>query len=81
MRGGSAADPRLRGGLLLRNLPYVGLRVGARVDPRMSSVVRSCALALILCRAGLAFDVAALRRLIGVVARLAVLPCLAEATI
>lgn len=65
-------------GVALRNLPFVGERVGGKVDPRWSSAIRLLALTLILCRAGLAFDVAALRRLRFVVVRLAVLPCLTE---
>ncbi|CAE8604351.1 unnamed protein product [Polarella glacialis] len=68
-------------GFALRNLPYIGARVGAQVDKSWSSAVRTLALVLILCRAGLAIDVEALRRLRFVVARLAVLPCLAEAAL
>jgi len=68
-------------GLALRNVPYVGERIGERVDIRWSAAIRSLALTLILCRAGLAFDVDALKRLRFVVARLAALPCLTEAAV
>jgi len=68
-------------GLAWRNVPYVKEHVGARIDPRWSSAIRLLALTLILCRAGLSFDVAALRRLRFIVARLALLPCLTEAAV
>jgi len=68
-------------GLVLRNAPVLGEHVGSQVDPRISSAIRLGALALILTRAGLAFDIAALRRLLFVVARLAALPCLSEAIV
>jgi len=67
--------------LALGSLPHVGERVGGRVPPRWSSAIRLLALILILCRAGLSFDVPALKRLRFVVARLAVMPCLAEAAV
>eukprot|EP00931_Biecheleriopsis_adriatica_P037237 TRINITY_DN21370_c0_g1_i1.p1 TRINITY_DN21370_c0_g1~~TRINITY_DN21370_c0_g1_i1.p1 ORF type:complete len:528 (-),score=124.25 TRINITY_DN21370_c0_g1_i1:255-1838(-) len=68
-------------GFALRNLPYVGEHVGAKVNTQWSSVLRLVALVLILCRAGLAIDLKALRRLRFVVARLAALPCLCEAAV
>lgn len=68
-------------GFALRNVPYIGDRVGAKVDPKWSSAVRSLALTLILCRAGLSLDLEALKRLRFVVARLALLPGLSEALV
>jgi NhaP-type Na+/H+ or K+/H+ antiporter len=68
-------------GFAMRNLPHIGDRVGARVDSGWSSAVRSLALTLILCRAGLSLDLAALQRLRFVVARLALLPGLSEASV
>jgi NhaP-type Na+/H+ or K+/H+ antiporter len=74
--------PGLLGGLvagfLLRNIPFIGEHVGAQVDPKISSILRSFALSMILCRAGLELDFEVLQRLCGAVARLAVLPCLFE---
>lgn len=67
-------------GFALRNIPYVGDRVGAKVNPKWSSAVRSLALTFILCRAGLSLDLGALKRLRFVVARLALLPGLSEAS-
>mmetsp|Transcript_1387 Transcript_1387/g.3751 ORF Transcript_1387/g.3751 Transcript_1387/m.3751 type:complete len:522 (-) Transcript_1387:104-1669(-) len=68
-------------GFALRNLPYIGERVGEEILPDWSSAIRNMALALILCRAGLGMDVQALRKLRFVVARLSLLPCLTEATV
>lgn len=67
-------------GFLLRNLPYIGERVGGRVDEQWSSAIRLLALTLILSRAGLALDIEALRRLRFAVLRLAFIPCLCEAS-
>jgi len=68
-------------GFLLRNLPYVGERVGEEILSDWSAAIRNMALALILCRAGLGMDIQALKRLRFVVARLSLLPCLTEATV
>eukprot|EP00405_Crypthecodinium_cohnii_P018417 CAMPEP_0206476846 /NCGR_PEP_ID=MMETSP0324_2-20121206/34981_1 /ASSEMBLY_ACC=CAM_ASM_000836 /TAXON_ID=2866 /ORGANISM="Crypthecodinium cohnii, Strain Seligo" /LENGTH=590 /DNA_ID=CAMNT_0053952599 /DNA_START=88 /DNA_END=1860 /DNA_ORIENTATION=- len=68
-------------GLLLRNIPGIGPGVGGQVDPQLSSIFRLLALVLILTRAGLAFDLVALQRLMLVVTRLAMLPCLVEACV
>ncbi|KAJ8607410.1 hypothetical protein CTAYLR_009950 [Chrysophaeum taylorii] len=54
---------------------------GVRVDKRTSSSLRTAALSLILCRAGLGLDTEALRRLRWAAFRLAALPCLVEATV
>ena len=69
----------LLAGLALRNIPGVGPAIGEKVDGKTSAALRTAALVLILCRAGLGLDMAALRRLRAVVLRLAVLPCLCEA--
>lgn len=68
-------------GFLLRNLPFVGERVGERIHAGTSAAIRLIALALILCRAGLGLDVDALQRLRWVVLRLAIMPCLTEALV
>ena len=65
-------------GILLSNLPGLE-QVGRGLDPAWSAALRSMALAVILLRAGLGLDPAALRRLSGMVLRLAFLPCLVEA--
>lgn len=65
----------LLAGFLLRNVPGLDLQI----PPRWSSTLRSLALAVILVRAGLGLDSKALRRLKGVCARLAAVPCLVEA--
>lgn len=66
-------------GLIFRNIPWLGERIGERVNGNASNIIRLAALALILTRAGLSFDLEALRRLATVVLRLAILPCLLEA--
>eukprot|EP00928_Gymnodinium_smaydae_P062892 TRINITY_DN4662_c0_g2_i1.p1 TRINITY_DN4662_c0_g2~~TRINITY_DN4662_c0_g2_i1.p1 ORF type:complete len:422 (+),score=58.29 TRINITY_DN4662_c0_g2_i1:132-1397(+) len=66
-------------GLLLRNVPFIGDHVGAKIQPAWSAAVRSLALTLILCRAGLSLDLSALKRLRFVVTRLAIMPGLSEA--
>jgi NhaP-type Na+/H+ or K+/H+ antiporter len=63
-------------GILLNNVP--GISVARGLDPAWSAAVRSTALAVILLRAGLGLDPAALKKLSGAVVRLACLPCLAE---
>ena len=63
-------------GIVLNNVP--GIDVARGLDPAWSSCVRSVALAVILLRAGLGLDPAALRKLSGVVLRLACCPCLVE---
>ncbi|CAL1155281.1 unnamed protein product, partial [Cladocopium goreaui] len=72
--------PMLLVGFLLRNVPELGTMIGKQVDPEWSSALRLSALTLILTRAGLAMDLNALLRLRFVVLRLAMLPCLCEAT-
>jgi len=66
-------------GIVLANTP--GLEAAAALDPAWSAAVRSMALAVILLRAGLGLDPAALRKLSGVVLRLACLPCLVETAV
>jgi NhaP-type Na+/H+ or K+/H+ antiporter len=68
-------------GFVLRNCPYIGDRIGGKIEPQWSSAIRSLALTLILCRAGLSLDLVALIRLRFVVARLALMPGLSEACI
>ena len=69
----------LGAGILLRNVPYLRIYIGEAVDAGSSSALRTCALALILARAGLGLDAAALKRLRWAAARLAAVPCLVEA--
>ncbi|KAF4078381.1 hypothetical protein AMELA_G00198630 [Ameiurus melas] len=64
-------------GLVLRNVPYVNDAVF--IDQNWSSSLRSIALAIILTRAGLGLDPAALRKLKAVCVRVAVIPCTVEA--
>ncbi|CAG0888753.1 unnamed protein product [Cyprideis torosa] len=71
-------------GILLTNLPLFppGISVEAALFNRdLSRVARGTALAIILTRAGLGLDPAALRKLGWVVVRLAFSPCLAEACV
>lgn len=63
-------------GLMLGSVP--GIDVAKHIDHGWSSAARQMALAIILIRAGLGLDPAALRRLSFVVIRLAFSPCLAE---
>lgn len=63
-------------GIMLKNVPYISVAKG--LDPAWSAALRSTALAVILLRAGLGLDPAALRQLSAMVFRLAFLPCLAE---
>uniref|UniRef100_A0A8C6SH58 Cation/H+ exchanger transmembrane domain-containing protein n=1 Tax=Neogobius melanostomus TaxID=47308 RepID=A0A8C6SH58_9GOBI len=69
----------LLAGLLLRNVPYVTEAV--YIDPHWSSALRNIALAIILTRAGLGLNPQALVRLKAVCLRLAVGPCLVEASL
>ena len=69
----------LGAGILLRNVPGLRTYVGEAVDGGSSAAVRTCALALILARAGLGLDAQALKRLKWAAVRLAGVPCLVEA--
>ncbi|XP_066527615.1 sodium/hydrogen exchanger 9B2 [Hoplias malabaricus] len=64
-------------GLILRNVPYVSDAVF--INQKWSSSLRSIALAIILTRAGLGLNPAALRKLKAVCVRVAVGPCSIEA--
>ncbi|XP_053500331.1 sodium/hydrogen exchanger 9B2 isoform X3 [Ictalurus furcatus] len=64
-------------GLVLRNVPYV--KDAVFIDQNWSSSLRNIALAIILTRAGLGLDPAALRKLKAVCVRVAVIPCTVEA--
>lgn len=63
-------------GIMLKNIP--GIAVARGLDPTWSAATRSIALAVILLRAGLGLDPQALKKLSGMVFRLAFTPCLAE---
>jgi len=63
-------------GILLKNVP--GIDVAKGIDPDWASALRNVALAVILLRAGLGLDPAALRKLSMMVFRLAFCPCLVE---
>jgi len=63
-------------GIILKNVPYISVARG--LDPAWSAALRSTALAVILLRAGLGLDPAALKQLSAMVFRLAFMPCLAE---
>ncbi|PVD38527.1 hypothetical protein C0Q70_01143 [Pomacea canaliculata] len=63
-------------GGLLGNVP--GIDVGRRIDPTWSSTARSIALTIILTRAGLGLDPAALKKLSLMVLRLAFCPSIVE---
>ncbi|XP_029381918.1 sodium/hydrogen exchanger 9B2 isoform X2 [Echeneis naucrates] len=69
----------LLAGLVLRNVPYITDAVF--IDTHWSSSLRSIALSIILTRAGLGLDPSALRRLKTVCVRLAIGPCVVEASI
>ncbi|XP_076581659.1 sodium/hydrogen exchanger 9B2 [Chaetodon auriga] len=69
----------LMAGLLLRNVPYVTDAVF--IDTHWSAALRNIALSIILTRAGLGLDPAALSRLKAVCVRLAIGPCVVEACI
>ncbi|KAG9259623.1 sodium/hydrogen exchanger 9B2 [Astyanax mexicanus] len=68
----------LLAGVLLRNIPVVTEAV--YIDYRWSASLRNIALAVILVRAGLGLDAAALKKLKAVCARVAIMPCLIEAS-
>jgi len=63
-------------GILLKNVPYIDVARG--LDSSWSAALRSTALAVILLRAGLGLDPAALKQLSAMVFRLAFSPCMAE---
>ena len=63
-------------GIMMKNIPYIDF--AKYLDDSWSSALRSVALTIILLRAGLGLDPAALRKLSGLVTRLAFLPGLAE---
>lgn len=65
-------------GIALRNIPVVTDAV--YIDKDWSSSLRSIALAVILARAGLGLDGSALKKLKGVCVRVAMGPCLIEAS-
>ncbi|KAF1381127.1 hypothetical protein PFLUV_G00171300 [Perca fluviatilis] len=69
----------LLAGLLLRNVPYITDAV--YIDTHWSAALRNIALSIILTRAGLGLDPTALRRLKTVCLRLAIGPCLLEASV
>jgi Kef-type K+ transport system membrane component KefB len=54
-------------GIMLKNVPYISVAKG--LDPAWSAALRSTALAIILLRAGLGLDPAALRQLSAMVFR------------
>uniref|UniRef100_A0A4W4GPE5 Cation/H+ exchanger transmembrane domain-containing protein n=1 Tax=Electrophorus electricus TaxID=8005 RepID=A0A4W4GPE5_ELEEL len=68
----------LLAGVLLRNIPVVTEAI--YIDYRWSASLRNIALSIILARAGLGLDAKALRKLRAVCVRLAVGPCLIEAS-
>uniref|UniRef100_H3CYY8 Solute carrier family 9 member B2 n=1 Tax=Tetraodon nigroviridis TaxID=99883 RepID=H3CYY8_TETNG len=65
-------------GFLLRNIPVV--TDGVYINYRWSASLRNIALAVILARAGLGLDPAALRKLKSVCVRVAAGPCIVEAS-
>ncbi|XP_060951675.1 sodium/hydrogen exchanger 9B2 [Limanda limanda] len=69
----------LLAGLVLRNVPYITDAVF--INTHWSAAMRNIALSIILTRAGLGLDPSALSRLKAVCVRLAVGPCLVEASI
>ena len=70
---------QLVAGFVLRNVPGLDEAVGEAVDARCSSAMRTAALGVILVRAGLSLDVAAVYRLRWPASRLAFAPSTAEA--
>ena len=70
---------QLVAGFVMRNVPGLSEAVGEAVDARCSSAMRTAALGVILVRAGLSLDVAAVYRLRWPAARLAFGPSTAEA--
>ncbi|XP_070786264.1 sodium/hydrogen exchanger 9B2 [Enoplosus armatus] len=69
----------LLAGLVLRNVPYITNAVF--IDTHWSAALRNIALSIILTRAGLGLDPSALSRLKAVCVRVAVGPCVVEASI
>ncbi|XP_044039935.1 sodium/hydrogen exchanger 9B2 isoform X2 [Siniperca chuatsi] len=69
----------LLAGLVLRNVPYITDAVF--INTHWSTALRNIALSIILTRAGLGLDPSALSRLKGVCVRVAVGPCVVEASI
>lgn len=67
-------------GILFESVPGINT-VGHNVDMFWSAVIRNLVLVIILIRAGLGLDPAALRKLSCVVLRLAFMPCLVEAVV
>lgn len=63
-------------GILLRNVPYIS--VAKDLNPNWAANLRSTALVIILLRAGLGLDPAALKKLSGACFRLAFTPCTIE---
>jgi len=68
-------------GILLRNIPHVSTVVTDGLDPAWSSVLRKIALAVILLRAGLGLNPAALKKMPLVIFNLSFTPCVAETAI
>ncbi|KAG0726903.1 Sodium/hydrogen exchanger 9B2 [Chionoecetes opilio] len=64
-------------GILLKSVPGIDY-VGKSIDPDWSAALRNIALVVILLRAGLGLDPAALKQLSLMVVRLAFTPCLVE---
>ncbi|XP_038588387.1 sodium/hydrogen exchanger 9B2-like [Micropterus salmoides] len=69
----------LLAGLVLRNVPYIADAVF--IDTHWSAALRNVALSIILTRAGLGLDPSALSRLKAVCVRVAVGPCMVEASV
>ncbi|CAK6978864.1 sodium/hydrogen exchanger 9B2 [Scomber scombrus] len=69
----------LLAGLVLRNVPYITDAV--YIDTHWSAALRNIALSIILTRAGLGLDPSALSRLKAVCVRVAVSPCVVEASV
>ena len=63
-------------GIIMKNVPYMDF--ARYLDDSWASALRSVALTIILLRAGLGLDPAALRKLSGLVIRLTLFPGLAE---
>ena len=66
-------------GFMLRNIPVINF--AADITPSWSAALRNIALVVILVKAGLGINAAALKRLSGVCFRLAIFPCTLEACI
>ncbi|XP_038060372.1 sodium/hydrogen exchanger 9B2-like [Patiria miniata] len=66
-------------GFIFKNVP--GIQIADDIHPGWASALRNIALAVILIKAGLGIDAAALRRLSLVCARLSTVPCVSEAII